>query len=114
MLTVLRVDAWFLEPLPHGPPFRQGGPSAAWSQALTGPLRADDLYSGDNLRLTFEARASWRRFLSHTLRWLSPSGQLDTAARQVVLPGEQPPPGPFLQRVRRGAMGGSAVRRGDG
>lgn len=100
MLTGLRGDTRFLQPLPHGPPFQRGGPSAAWSQAFPGPLRADDLYPGDNLRLTFEARASWRHFLSCTLRCLSPSGQLDTAVRQVVLPGEQSHPGLFLQKER--------------
>lgn len=82
--------------VPMAPPpqlcLPDGVQAAARSQPLTGPLRADDLYSGDNLRLTFEARASWRRFLSHTLRRLSPLGQLNTAMRQVVLPGGQPHP----------------------
>lgn len=67
-------------------------PGTRHLQALTGPLRADDLCSRDNLRLTFEAGASWRLFLSHSL-----AGQLDTAVRQTVLPGEQPHSGRFLK-----------------
>lgn len=65
-------------PKPRAPPpplaVCQGVHSVAWKQALTGPLRVDDLYSGDNLRLTFEARASWRLFLSHTLKQPSQQG----------------------------------------
>lgn len=50
----------------------------------------DGLYSGDNFKLTFAARASWRLFLSRTLKRRGRQGQLATAVGQAILPGEQP------------------------
>ena len=77
LLTVPRADARVRRPpspLPWGlPPVTCKGPLCP-------------LCSRDTLRLTSESGASGRLFLSRSL-----ARQLDTALRQVVLPGDQPP-----------------------
>ena len=77
LLTVPRADARVRpppSPLPWGlPPVTCKGPLCP-------------LCSRDTLRLTSESGASGRLFLSRSL-----ARQLDTALRQVVLPGDQPP-----------------------
>ena len=75
--TVPRVDA---QVRPPPSPLPWGLPPAT----CKGPLCP--LCSGDTLRLTSESGASGRLFLSRSL-----ARQLDTALRQVVLPGDQPP-----------------------
>ena len=77
LLTVPRVDA---QAQPPPSPLPWGLPPAT----CKGPVCP--LCSGDTLRLTSESGASGRLFLSRSL-----AGQLDTAVRQLVLPGDQPP-----------------------
>lgn len=83
LLAILRVGAR-ARPLPS--PLPQGLPPATCKGLLC------PVCSGDTLRLTSESGASWRLFPSRSL-----AGQLDTAVRQVVLPGDQPRSGQFLQ-----------------